>query len=98
MRVVVDSSVLIAAYISRAGVCAELLEEILTHDDLVLSQAIVAEVVGKLRNKFRFGERDVADVRRLLDRSAELVNPVAVPATACRDPDDLVILGTAAAA
>jgi putative PIN family toxin of toxin-antitoxin system len=98
MRVVLDSSVLIAAYISRAGVCAELLEEILMHDDLVLSAAIIDEVTEKLRTKFLFSQRDVADVRRSLERSAELVEPITVPRDVCRDQEDLVVLGTAGAA
>src|ERR1700758_481680 len=98
MRVVLDSSVLIAAYISRAGVCAALLEEILPYDALVLSAAIIEEVTEKLRAKFLFSRRDVTDVRRSLVRSAELVEPLTVPPDVCRDPDDLLVLGTAAAA
>jgi hypothetical protein len=39
VKVVLDSSVLIAASISRAGVCAELLEDVLTHHELVESIA-----------------------------------------------------------
>jgi predicted nucleic acid-binding protein len=34
VKVVLDSAVLIAAAISRAGVCAELLEDVLTHQEL----------------------------------------------------------------
>lgn len=98
MRVVLDSSVLIAAYISRAGVCAELFEEILMHDELVLSAAIIDEVCEKLKTKFQFSRRDVADVRRSLERAAELVRQTKVPPEVCRDQEDLVILGTAAAA
>ena len=35
MRIGLDSSILIAARISRAGVCAEMLEDILLHHELV---------------------------------------------------------------
>ena len=45
MRIALDSSVLIAAHISRAGVCAELLEDILLHQELLpaLGTAIAGE-------------------------------------------------------
>jgi predicted nucleic acid-binding protein len=46
VKVVLDSSVLIAASISRAGVCAELLEDVLTHHELVVSDFLVEEKVA----------------------------------------------------
>lgn len=54
MRVVLDSSVLVAAHISRAGVCAELVEEILLGHDLVLSEFILVELREKLFIQFGF--------------------------------------------
>lgn len=49
MRVVLDTSVLIAAHVSRAGVSAELLEEVLTGHELVLSEFILDEHQQKLQ-------------------------------------------------
>ncbi len=48
MRIALDSSVLIAAHISRAGVCAELLEDLLLHHELVTSEFILEELGRKL--------------------------------------------------
>ena len=52
-----DSSVLIAAYIARAGVCAEVLEDVLRRHELILSQHILDEVRRKLTHKFLFPPR-----------------------------------------
>jgi predicted nucleic acid-binding protein len=54
VRIALDSSVLIAAHISRAGVCAELLDDVLLHHELVISEFIIEEVRRKLLEKFRF--------------------------------------------
>ena len=90
MNIVLDSSVLVAAYISRHGACAEVLEDILMRDHLVLSLPILDEVVRILRGKFDFDLADVAAVKASLERSAEWVQPAVLP------PE--VILGTAVAA
>lgn len=97
MRVVLDSSVLIAAYISRAGVCAELLEDILLHHELVTSEYILEEVTRKLREKFRFPANAVSQVRESITSAAHCVEPAEVPPECCRDPNDLPVIGTAIA-
>ena len=98
MKVVVDSSVLIAASISRAGVCAELLEDVLTHHELVMSDFIAAELERKLTDKFKFPEREVRQLRRFLARMAATVEPADLPPGVCRNPGDVPVLGTAVAA
>lgn len=44
MKIALDSFVLIAAHISRAGVCAELLEDLLLQHELVTSEFILGEL------------------------------------------------------
>lgn len=97
MRVTLDSSVLVAAYVARAGVGAELLEEILRRHELILSHYILDEVSRKLTHKFLFPPRLVAAVIDSLTRAATIVTPTALPNDACRDPADVPVLGTAAA-
>ncbi len=97
MKVTLDSSVLIAAAIGRAGVCAELLEDLLTHHELVISRFIVEELTRKLRDKFGFPDNDIRQLRRFLANAATNVVPVELPADTCRDPTDIPILGTAVA-
>jgi len=97
VRVTLDSSVLIAAYVTRAGACAELLEEILQHHELVLSDYILDELRRKLIYKLLLPPRLVARVVQSLTRAASMVEPALLPPDACRDPTDLPVLGTAVA-
>jgi predicted nucleic acid-binding protein len=86
VRIAIDSSVLIAAHISRAGVCAELLEDLLSHHELVISEFILGEVKRKLLKKFRFPKRDADQVAAFLRRAGIVVTPTDPPSDACRDP------------
>ncbi len=97
MRIALDSSVLIAAHISRAGVCAELLEDLLLHHELVISEFILDELKRKLIEKFRFPKREVGEVAALLRRASIVVVPTELPADLCRDPTGVPVLGTAVA-
>jgi uncharacterized protein len=98
VRLVLDSSVLIAAAISRAGVCAELLEDVLTHHELVMSEFIAEELGRNLRTKFKFPETDVRELSRFFGKVATTIVPADLPANVCRDPNDIPVLGTAVAA
>jgi predicted nucleic acid-binding protein len=73
VKVVPDSSVLIAASISRAGVCAELLEDVLTHHELVISAFIAQELRRKLRDKFNFPESEIRQFQRFLGQRGDVV-------------------------
>ena len=95
MRIALDSSVLIAAHISRAGVCAELLEDLLLHHELVASEFILGELGRKLVEKFRFPQREADQVAAFLRRVAVVVVPTDMPPGVCRDPSDVPVLGTA---
>jgi putative PIN family toxin of toxin-antitoxin system len=95
LRIALDSSVLIAAHISRAGVCAELLEDVLLHHELVISEFILEELSRKLVGKFNFPKRDADQVAAFLRRVGIVVLPAALPQNLCRDPTDVPVLGTA---
>jgi uncharacterized protein len=95
VRIALDSSALIAAHISRAGVCAELLEDVLLHHELVISEFILEELSRKLCEKFDFPQRDANHVAAFLRRVGVLVSPADLPPDLCRDPNDIPVLGTA---
>jgi putative PIN family toxin of toxin-antitoxin system len=95
VKVVLDSSVLIAASISRAGVCAELLEDVLTHHELVISAFITQELRRKLRDKFNFPESEIRQLQRFLGKVATTAVPLQLPTDVCRDTVDIPVLGTA---
>lgn len=97
MRIALDSSVLIAAHISRAGVCVELLEDLLLHHELVISEFILEELSRKLCEKFDFPTRDANHVVAFLRRVAVVVSPADLPSDLCRDSNDVPVLGTAVA-
>jgi putative PIN family toxin of toxin-antitoxin system len=97
VRIALDSSVLIAAHISRAGVCAEMLEDILLHHELVISDYILEELGRKLVEKFNFPRRDSDQVGAFLRRVGIVVQPADLPSDLCRDPKDVPVLGTAVA-
>ena len=97
MRVAIDSSVLVAAAIARAGVCANLVEDVLAGHVLVLSGFILDEVERVLCEKFAYPPEQARHLRQFWERVAELVEPALVPVEACRDIADLPVLGTALA-
>ena len=100
MRIVLDTSVLVAAHLARAGVCAELVETILDdpRHSIHASEFILEEFDGTLAQKLKL---DPALSRQAVNRwksCVSLVVPIAVSPDRCRDPQDIAILGTAAAA
>jgi uncharacterized protein len=97
VRIVLDSSVLIAAHITRAGVCAELFEEVLMQHRLIVSRYILDELARKLTEKFRFDPLSIRDIIGFIGRSAIEVEPADLPDNACRDVEDIPVLGTAIA-
>ena len=94
MRIVLDTNVLIAAFIAR-GVCHQLLEHCVSHHELVTSEFILAELREKLVDKFNYTAEVTDDVIALLRSRMEVVVPEALDAPVCRDPDDDNILATA---
>jgi len=91
VRIALDASVLIAAHISRAGVCAALLEDVLLHHDLVSSEFILRELARKLRKKAGFATRDAGQIAAFLRRVSIDVVPLALPLQGCRDPRDMPV-------
>ena len=88
---------LIAAHISRAGVCAELLEDLLLHHKLVTSEFVLGELGQKLVEKFSFPASEALQVAAFHRRAAVIVVPTDMPLDVCRDPTDIPVLGTAVA-
>jgi predicted nucleic acid-binding protein len=78
-------------------VCAELLEDVLLHHELVTSGFILVELGRKLVEKFNFPRRDADQVGAFLRRVSIVVEPADLPPDLCRDPTDLPVLGTAVA-
>jgi putative PIN family toxin of toxin-antitoxin system len=89
--------VLVAAHISRAGVCAELLETVLAEQEWISSPYILRDVARTLRDKFAFPAGVVREIEGFLREAGESVDPAPLPEEVCRDPEDRPVLGTAIA-
>lgn len=96
MRIVLDTNVLIAAFITRSA-CADLFEHCARKHALITSGFILKEFQEHLAGKFRFAAQDVKEAVALLHAVMEVVTPARLSASVCQDPDDDKVLGTAIA-
>lgn len=96
MRVLLDTNVLVAAFIAR-GTCSELLEYCVSNHTLVSSKPLLRELAETLAGKFAYTGRETREVVALLQSRLEVVEPAPLNPPVCRDPDDDVVLGTALA-
>jgi len=96
MKVVLDTNVLLAAFGTR-GLCEALLEVCLESHEIVLSEYILAELRKHLIGKFKMPTRQANDIVGFLREHGTLVKPTKLPKDACRDSDDIPVLGTAIA-
>lgn len=97
MKILLDTNVLIAAFVAR-GVCADLLEHCIERHDLFTSEFILEEFAVKLVGKFKAEPGAAKEATQLLRSRLTVVShtPLALPV--CRDPDDDNILAAAASA
>jgi uncharacterized protein len=96
VRVVLDTNVLLAAFATR-GLCEAVFTVCLSDHELILSEAILAEVGRNLTRKLKMPALQAAENVALLREQAWIVEPAEVPPDACRDLDDCAVLGTAQA-
>jgi len=97
VKVILDSNVLMAAFGSR-GLCEAILEVCLSDHELYISEAILNKVRSHLSDKFKLSSQQIDENLGMLRDECTWVYPATIPKNACRDPDDLLILGTALAA
>ena len=91
-----DANVLLAAVLSD-GLCRQVLDRC-RHEQRLVSSAYLLDEVGRiLTSKLSYTEAQARTSLDLIRLSAEMVQPAPVPGDACRDPNDLPVLGTAVA-
>jgi putative PIN family toxin of toxin-antitoxin system len=95
VRLVLDTNVLISAFVSR-GLCSELLEHCARHHELITSDALIEELRGKLLGKFRLSVPATDQALAALLAGMEIVRPATLPARVSRDADDDVVIARAA--
>ena len=91
MKVVLDTNVLVAAFIAR-GVCAEVFERVTGDNELILSAHILDEFERVMVAKLGFDVTRVDRAVALLRRVGRIVESQPLPAPVCRDPDDVAVL------
>lgn len=94
MKVLLDTNVLIAAFVSH-GSCHELLEHCFLDHEIVTSNDLLKELGETLSRKLRFSRTDVREVLRVLRWMVNVVDPQPLAAQVCRDPDDDHVLAAA---
>jgi len=93
MRIVLDANVVVAAFAAR-GLCEALFELCLGSHEILLSEPLLDEIRRNLAKKVKLERQTVAGIERLLRENGSLLEPAA---DACRDADDLHVLGLAKA-
>ena len=94
MRIVLDANVVVAAFAAR-GLCESLFELCLGSHEILFSEPLLDEIRRNLTKKVKLQRQTAAGIERLLRENGSLLEPDAVAANACRDADDLHILGLA---
>lgn len=97
MRVVLDSNVIISAFAAK-GLCDSVFQSCLASHELFLSVPMLGEIEANLTQKMRISSGRVREIIAFLRSELTFVEPLAVPADACRDQGDLIVLGTTVAA
>lgn len=98
MIVVLDTSVLFAAFAFPKGVCAQVFRGVLAKHQSATSDFILDELADILERKTTLNAADIEEARAIVRQASLCVEPATVPPDACRDPNDAAILGTAVAA
>lgn len=94
MRIVVDANVLISAGSAR-GLCEAVVELCLEQHDVITSEAVLIDVKEKLITKLKVPRAIAQEFCQTLRESAVLADACDVPPDACRDADDVHLLGLA---
>ena len=94
MRIVLDTNILIAAFISH-GACADLFEHCVRYHEIVASEFIFTEFFNKLTTKFEVPASEAKKAVQLLRSRIPVVAPSNLGTRVCSDPKDDPILGTA---
>jgi putative PIN family toxin of toxin-antitoxin system len=94
MKVFLDTNVLVSAMATR-GLCADVLREVLSSHQLIVSAPLFTELKRVLRQKLQIPAELIDDSIEILQQEAHFATPSTFPNVEIRDKDDLVILSSA---
>jgi putative PIN family toxin of toxin-antitoxin system len=96
VRVYPDTNVLVSAMATR-GLCADLLQVILTDHQLLVGETVLTEVIRVLERKLHLTPKTISEWEAFLRRQGEVVPTVPPLALRVRDAADRAILAEAVA-
>jgi predicted nucleic acid-binding protein len=86
VRVFLDTNVLASAAATR-GLCADVLREVLTSHDLLISAQVLSELKRVLRTKFGVAQDLIDDFISLMRQDTVLADPGQLPTIQIQDQD-----------
>ncbi len=98
MKVFFDTNVLVSAFITETGSCAELLQTVLASPSYypITGEVVLKELQRVLKKRPSYSDEMIQDFVRLLRRREVIPKPdKPFDAPECDDPDDLWILASA---
>jgi uncharacterized protein len=95
--VFLDTNVLASAAATR-GLCTDVLREVLTSHELLISAQVISELKRVLRTKLGVAQELVDDFVWLIQQETVLAQPAQLPKVEVEDQDDLFILSAAISA
>jgi uncharacterized protein len=94
VKIILDTNVIIAAFAAR-GLCSAVFELCLDRFDVVLSESILQETRNHLHDKIKLPVAQCEAIISYLRANCSVSQVDDVEASACRDKDDLHVLGLA---
>lgn len=94
MRIFLDTNILTSAVATR-GLCADVLREVLTSHELVISDSLLKELRRVLQRKLKVPTFLISEFIDVLKQDTVFVKPADLPKVNIKDKDDLIILASA---
>lgn len=94
MKIILDANVIIAAFAAR-GLCAEIFRFSIESCEVFASTTLLDECEKTLIQKLKIPTEKVSNILLFLEKELYLIEPAPVATDACRDSEDLHILGVA---
>ena len=94
MKVFLDTNVVVSAIATR-GLCADVFRSGLEFHELIVSEALLSELEGVLRDKIGAPNALIADTLWLIQQDARISSPDPQTQLSLKDKADLVILSSA---
>jgi putative PIN family toxin of toxin-antitoxin system len=94
MKIFLDTNVLVSAAATR-GLCADVLREVLTSQQLIISLLILNELKVVLHQKLQVPNELIDEFIGMIRQDAHLATPGRLPDIRIQDKDDWVVLSSA---